>query len=71
MYDTIKSGDKFRVSNKRLYMACCDCGLVHYIELEAKANGHIFMTVDREDKETKKIRKKHGIRVSKKRGSKW
>lgn len=70
MYEQIWDGKKERMC-KEFDLACCSCGLVHRVQVEVKKNGHIYMTFERREKDTKKIRQKHGIRVSKKRGSKW
>jgi hypothetical protein len=42
---------------------CCHCALVHDVEYKVE-NGRIFTRWKVNDKETKQLRRKHGIKVS-------
>lgn len=65
----VYDGEWIRPIRKGYQVECCDCGLVHSFnfELIKKGNGKIIIfQAFREDKETKAIRKKKGIKVLRK-----
>lgn len=48
---TIKDGHGFR-------MACCSCGLCHFIQVETKEQGKATLTFFLDEYETKRLRKR-------------
>lgn len=58
-YDTVLDGESFEINIQEniLYLACCDCGLVHKIEFKQLKENIISLTFVRESKETKQLRK--------------
>ena len=63
-YEQIGDGDRISVDwpDQGLNLACCDCGLVHYIQFEVVENV-ILMTFMRNEEETEKVRERKNVRV--------
>jgi len=67
-YIKLNDGDRFEVANESggiLYFSCCDCGLVHRVEVESlnpKTNT-ITARMFRENRRTAAVRRVRGIKV--------
>jgi hypothetical protein len=47
------------VPRSGMYLACCDCSLVHFVRSRVR-NGRVELWIDRMERETKSLRKKEG-----------
>jgi hypothetical protein len=56
-YGQLESGEWFSFSGRTLYISCCDCGLVHIVNMRILKGGKVIsMNFVRDEKETKKQR---------------
>lgn len=63
----ITSSEWVQPKRKYYYMGCCDCGLVHKIEFALAKRGarnFILLRAWRDEKATKRLRKRDNIRVT-------
>ncbi len=56
-YKDIGPGESFPVSNTEMKIACCDCGLVHKLEVFANEKGFMMMRFTRDRRATAAIRR--------------
>lgn len=67
-YTWRKDREWFRVPTvKRMPLACCDCGLVHRVAFRVTARGHVYMAAERDDAETKAVRRKYRRKLRRRR----
>lgn len=59
-YDVLIDGESFVFNPKRtlIKLACCDCGLVHEIDLQPLMTGELKMTTKRLGRETAALRRR-------------
>ena len=60
----LKDGDLIEIKDNDWYEVCCDCGLVHHIQVIRK-KGKIFLKQEIDKVKTLKTRKYYGIAVKK------
>ncbi len=75
-YPKLKAGQKVKIDTKRqrLKIACCDCGLVHYMDIDAdpKEKGVVYIDFPRDERSTAQLRRRnYGYLHEKNNGSKW
>jgi len=66
-YPVAQPGQWIQPSNKGFRMACCDCGLVHIMNFRIstkKGKRRIQLQAFRDNKETRKLRRREGIKVT-------
>ena len=63
-YETVHDGDKIAIEWKEqgLNLACCDCGLVHFIDIEV-IDAIVTLQLWRNEEETEKNRERKGVEV--------
>jgi len=62
----VKDGEFVRVLPGRFYLHCCDCELVHIIEIKITRAGKAFidMRFYRDDERTTVYREEHGVTLT-------
>lgn len=63
-YSRLESDEpvNFDWKDSHMFMACCDCGLVHKIKVEVDGN-NVTLMFNREDRRTGQIRRHRKIRI--------
>lgn len=75
-YPKAKVGQKVKINTEKeiLRLACCDCGLVHQmdIEIDQNENGVVYIVAPRNERATAQLRRyKYGFLHDKNNGTKW
>ena len=67
-YDQVMDGDWMHLPKSGMYLACCDCGLVHDLDVEIR-HSKIFLKVKRDARRTAAVRR--GFKFESERDEEW
>lgn len=75
-YPKAKIGEKVKVNTKEqiISLACCDCGLVHRMDIEVDPNeeGVVYILAPRDERATAQLRRHgYGYLHDEDNGTKW
>jgi hypothetical protein len=60
-YRETPDGSAIRMPQKmRKAIACCDCGLVHWMRVRVSPTGRVYLIAMRDDRETARVRRMKG-----------
>lgn len=60
-YDQVEHGDWMHLPRRGMKLACCDCGLVHFLSPKIDKRGRILVRVLRDDRASGAIRRAKGL----------
>lgn len=63
-YEQLWNDEEFVIDQRkeRLFVACCECGLVHEIKIKVKKDNKLGIIINRDDRKTKSFRRQNGRR---------